>query len=154
MPLKGARDGHDFIETAFENGAVATLSEKEVEGHPYILVDDVLTAFQALAAYYLQKTGVDVLAVTGSNGKTTTKDMLAHLLATTFKTYKTQGNYNNEIGLPYTVLHMPDDIEKLVLEMGQDHLGDIHLLSELARPKIAIVTLVGEAHLAFFKGSF
>ena len=151
VPLKGARDGHDFIETAFENGAALTLSEKEVEGHPYILVEDVLTAFQALAAYYLQKTGVDVFAVTGSNGKTTTKDMLAHLLSTRYKTYKTQGNYNNEIGLPYTVLHMPDDTEKLVLEMGQDHLGDIHLLSELAHPKTAIVTLIGEAHLAFFK---
>ena len=71
-----------------------------------------------------------------------------------FKTYKTQGNYNNEIGLPYTVLHMPDDTEKLVLEMGQDHLGDIHLLSELARPKIAIVTLVGEAHFGLLQGSF
>ena len=151
VPLKGARDGHDFIETAFENGAVVTLSEKEVANHPYILVDDVLTAFQQLAAYYLEKTGVDVFAVTGSNGKTTTKDMLAHLLSTTYKTYKTQGNYNNEIGLPYTVLHMPEGTEKLVLEMGQDHLGDIHFLSELAHPKTAIVTLVGEAHLAFFK---
>lgn len=151
VPLKGARDGHDFIERAFENGAAATLSEKEIANHPYILVDDVLTAFQQLAAYYLEKTGVDVFAVTGSNGKTTTKDMLAHLLSTTYKTYKTQGNYNNEIGLPYTVLHMPEETEKLVLEMGQDHLGDIHLLSELAHPKIAIVTLVGEAHLAFFK---
>ena len=151
VPLKGARDGHGFIETAFENGAALTLSDKEVEGHPYILVEDVLTAFQTLAAYYLQKTGVDVFAVTGSNGKTTTKDMLAHLLSTRYKTYKTQGNYNNEIGLPYTVLHMPDDTEKLVLEMGQDHLGDIHLLSELAHPKTAIVTLIGEAHLAFFK---
>ena len=151
VPLKGARDGHDFIETAFENGAALTLSDKEVEGHPNILVEDVLTAFQTLAAYYLQKTGVDVFAVTGSNGKTTTKDMLAHLLSTRYKTYKTQGNYNNEIGLPYTVLHMPDDTEKLVLEMGQDHLGDIHLLSELAHPKTAIVTLIGEAHLAFFK---
>ena len=151
VPLKGARDGHGFIETAFENGVALTLSEKEVEGHPYILVEDVLTAFQTLAAYYLQKTRVDVFAVTGSNGKTTTKDMLAHLLSTRYKTYKTQGNYNNEIGLPYTVLHMPDDTEKLVLEMGQDHLGDIHLLSELAHPKTAIVTLIGEAHLAFFK---
>ena len=116
----------------------------------YILVDDVLTAFQRLAQYYLEKMQVDVLAVTGSNGKTTTKDMLAQLLATTYKTYKTQGNYNNEIGLPYTVLHMPEDTEKLVLEMGQDHLGDIHLLSELAKPKTGIVTLVGEAHLEFF----
>ena len=91
-----------------------------------------------------------MLAVTGSNGKTTTKDMLAQLLATSYKTYKTQGNYNNEIGLPYTVLHMPDDTEKLVLEMGQDHLGDIHLLSEIAKPKASIVTLIGEAHLEFF----
>ena len=152
VPLKGARDGHDFIETAFENGAVATLSEKEVEGHPYILVeDDVLGAFQKLAQYVLEKSQVDVLAVTGSNGKTTTKDMLAQLLSTTYKTYKTQGNYNNEIGLPYTVLHMPEGTEKLVLEMGQDHLGDIHLLSEIAHPKAAIVTLIGEAHLEFFK---
>ena len=150
VPLKGARDGHDFIATAFVQGAAATLSERPVVEGPYILVDDVLTAFQRLAQYYLEKMQVDVLAVTGSNGKTTTKDMLAQLLATSYKTYKTQGNYNNEIGLPYTVLHMPEDTEKLVLEMGQDHLGDIHLLSELAKPKTGIVTLVGEAHLEFF----
>lgn len=150
VPLKGARDGHDFIPTAFAQGAAATLSERPVAEGTYILVDDVLTAFQCLAQYYLEKMQVDVLAVTGSNGKTTTKDMLAQLLATSYKTYKTQGNYNNEIGLPYTVLHMPEDTEKLVLEMGQDHLGDIHLLSELAKPKTAIVTLVGEAHLEFF----
>ncbi|QXA19512.1 UDP-N-acetylmuramoyl-tripeptide--D-alanyl-D-alanine ligase [Streptococcus gordonii] len=150
VPLKGARDGHDFIATAFAQGAAATLSEHPVAEGAYILVDDVLTAFQRLAQYYLEKMQVDVLAVTGSNGKTTTKDMLAQLLATSYKTYKTQGNYNNEIGLPYTVLHMPEDTEKLVLEMGQDHLGDIHLLSELAKPKTAIVTLVGEAHLEFF----
>lgn len=116
LPLKGARDGHDFIETAFENGAVATFSEREVEGHPYILVDDCLEAFQALASYYLEKQRVDVIAVTGSNGKTTTKDMIAAVLSTEYKTYKTQGNYNNEIGLPYTALHMPDDTEKLSLK--------------------------------------
>ena len=150
VPLKGARDGHEFIPTAFAQGAAATLSERPVAEGAYILVDDVLTAFQRLAQYYLEKMQVDVLAVTGSNGKTTTKDMLAQLLTTTYKTYKTQGNYNNEIGLPYTVLHMPEDTEKLVLEMGQDHLGDIHLLSELAKPKTGIVTLVGEAHLEFF----
>ena len=150
VPLKGARYGHDFIPTAFAQGAAATLSERPVAEGAYILVDDVLTAFQRLAQYYLEKMQVDVLAVTGSNGKTTTKDMLAQLLATSYKTYKTQGNYNNEIGLPYTVLHMPEDTEKLVLEMGQDHLGDIHLLSELAKPKTGIVTLVGEAHLEFF----
>lgn len=149
LPLKGARDGHDFIPTAFENGAVVTLSEQEV-AVSHILVDNTEQAFQDLARYYLAKTAVDVIAITGSNGKTTTKDMTAQILATTYKTYKTQGNYNNEIGLPYTVLHMPDDTEKLVLEMGQDHMGDIHLLSTLAKPKLAVITLIGESHLEFF----
>ncbi|MDO4667413.1 MAG: UDP-N-acetylmuramoyl-tripeptide--D-alanyl-D-alanine ligase [Streptococcus sp.] len=151
IPLKGTRDGHSFIETALQKGAGATLSEKKVKDIPYILVDDVLLAFQKLARYYLQKNKVDVLAVTGSNGKTSTKDMLAQLLETTYKTYKTQGNYNNEIGLPYTVLHMPLGTQKLVLEMGQDHLGDIHLLSKIAQPKVGIITLIGEAHLEFFE---
>lgn len=149
VPLKGARDGHDFIPVAFENGCAVTLSEVSLDV-PHILVDDCLVALQQLAAYYLEKTGVDVIAVTGSNGKTTTKDMIHDILATTYKTYKTQGNYNNEIGLPYTVLHMPDDTEKLVLEMGQDHLGDIHLLSEIAKPSLSVITLFGEAHLEFF----
>ena len=149
LPLKGARDGHDFIPTAFENGAVVTLSEQEV-AVSHILVDNTEQAFQDLARYYLAKTAVDVIAITGSNGKTTTKDMTAQILATTYKTYKTQGNYNNEIGLPYTVPHMPDDTEKLVLEMGQDHMGDIHLLSTLAKPKLAVITLIGESHLEFF----
>ncbi|MBP6984786.1 MAG: UDP-N-acetylmuramoyl-tripeptide--D-alanyl-D-alanine ligase, partial [Lactococcus sp.] len=101
LPLKGARDGHDFIPTAFENGAVVTLSEQEV-AVPHILVDNTEQAFQDLARYYLAKTAVDVIAIIGSNGRTTTKDMTAQILATTYKTYKTQGNYNNEIGLPYT----------------------------------------------------
>ncbi|HFR3551471.1 TPA: UDP-N-acetylmuramoyl-tripeptide--D-alanyl-D-alanine ligase [Streptococcus suis] len=149
VPLKGTRDGHDFIPVAFENGCAATLSEVILDV-PHILVDDCLAALQQLAAYYLEKTGVDVIAVTGSNGKTTTKDMIHDILATTYKTYKTQGNYNNEIGLPYTVLHMPDDTAKLVLEMGQDHLGDIHLLSEIAKPSLSVITLFGEAHLEFF----
>lgn len=150
LPLKGLRDGHDFISTAFEKGAVATFSEREITDGPFILVEDCLKAFQDLAAYYLDKTGVEVIAVTGSNGKTTTKDMIHDVLETTYQTYKTQGNYNNEIGLPYTVLHMPEGTEKLVLEMGQDHLGDIKLLSELAKPAIGVITLVGEAHLEFF----
>ncbi|MGO3297839.1 MAG: UDP-N-acetylmuramoyl-tripeptide--D-alanyl-D-alanine ligase [Pseudolactococcus laudensis] len=149
LPLKGARDGHDFIPTAFENGAVVTFSEQDV-AFPHILVENTEQAFQDLARYYLAKTAVDVIAITGSNGKTTTKDMTAQILATTYKTYKTQGNYNNEIGLPYTVLHMPDETEKLVLEMGQDHMGDIHLLSTLAKPKLAVITLIGESHLEFF----
>ncbi|MGT2935926.1 UDP-N-acetylmuramoyl-tripeptide--D-alanyl-D-alanine ligase [Streptococcus castoreus] len=150
LPLKGERDGHDFIDLAFENGAVATFSEKALPGRPHLLVKDCLKAFQTLAQYYIDKMRVDVVAVTGSNGKTSTKDMIAAVLSTTYKTYKTQGNYNNEIGLPYTVLHMPEETEKIVLEMGQDHMGDIHLLSEIARPRIAVLTLVGEAHLEYF----
>lgn len=150
LPLKGERDGHDFISMAFAKGALATFSEKELADAPYLLVEDCLQAFQALARYYLEKQCVEVIAVTGSNGKTTTKDMIADILATTYKTYKTQGNYNNDIGLPYTILHMPDDTQKLVLEMGQDHLGDIALLSQIAKPKIAVVTMIGEAHLEFF----
>ena len=146
LPLKGARDGHDFIEIAFDNGAIISFSEKEVE-QAHLLVDDNLLAFQQLAKYYLEKTKVPVIAVTGSNGKTTTKDMIAAVLSKKFKTYKTQGNHNNEIGLPYTILHMPDDTEKLVLEMGMDHPGDIDFLSELAKPELAVITLIGEAHL-------
>mgnify|MGYP002244926318 CR=1 FL=1 len=93
LPLKGARDGHDFIQTAFDNGALATFTEKELPADQvHILVDDALEAFQKLAAYYLEKTEVDVIAVTGSNGKTTTKDMIHDILATTYRTYKTQGN--------------------------------------------------------------
>ncbi|MGT2958071.1 UDP-N-acetylmuramoyl-tripeptide--D-alanyl-D-alanine ligase [Streptococcus bovimastitidis] len=150
LPLKGVMDGHDYIEKAFENGAAATFSEKVIEGRPYVLVKDCLKAFQQLAHYYIEKMRLDVIAVTGSNGKTSTKDMIEAVLATTYKTYKTQGNYNNEIGLPYTIFHMPDDTEKIVLEMGQDHMGDIKLLSEIAEPHIAVVTLIGEAHLEFF----
>lgn len=129
LPLKGMRDGHDFIETAFDNGAVATFSEREIAGHPYILVDDCLVAFQQLAQYYLAKQRVDVIAVTGSNGKTTTKDMIAAILSTEYKTYKTQGNYNNEIGLPYTVMHMPDDTEKLSLKWDRITWGTFIFLS-------------------------
>lgn len=148
LPLKGARDGHDFIEIAFDNEAIISFSEKEVE-QAHLLVDDNLAAFQTLAKYYLEKTKVPVIAVTGSNGKTTTKDMIAAVLSKKYKTYKTQGNHNNEIGLPYTILHMPEDTEKLVLEMGMDHPGDIDFLSQLAQPELALITLIGEAHLEF-----
>ncbi|MBY5033920.1 UDP-N-acetylmuramoyl-tripeptide--D-alanyl-D-alanine ligase [Streptococcus gallolyticus] len=150
LPLQGARDGHDFIDIAFENGALATFSERDLGDRPHIWVYDCLKSLQKLAKYYLEKMDAEVIAVTGSNGKTTTKDMICDVLSTTYKTYKTQGNYNNEIGLPYTALHMPDDTEMLVLEMGQDHLGDIRLLSTIAKPKIGVVTLIGEAHLEFF----
>ncbi|MDR0298558.1 MAG: UDP-N-acetylmuramoyl-tripeptide--D-alanyl-D-alanine ligase [Streptococcaceae bacterium] len=150
LPLKGARDGHDFIGTAFRKGAGVAFTEAPIKGWPFLQVADCKVALQSLAHYYLKKQKPDVIAITGSNGKTTTKDMTAAVLSSHFKTYKTQGNYNNEIGLPYTILSMPDDTEKLVLEMGMDRPGEIDFLSELAEPKIALITLIGESHLEFF----
>ena len=151
VPLKGARDGHEFIQQAMDNGAVATFwsleASKAPSGIRVILVDDPLKAMQDLAKYYLAKVGAEVVAITGSNGKTTTKDLTASVLAQKYKTYKTQGNYNNNIGLPYTILHMPMDTEKIVLEMGMDHAREITELSLIARPKVAAITMIGEAHI-------
>lgn len=152
VPLKGNRDGHDFIGQAFENGAVVTLSDRPLtEGIPYIEVEDTLIALQRLAAYYLKKINPQVIGITGSNGKTTTKDMTASVLATGYRTYKTQGNFNNQIGLPYTILHMPQETEMLVLEMGMDHAGEIEALTKIAHPDVAAITLIGESHIEFFE---
>lgn len=149
VPLSGTRDGHEFIEQAKENGAIATLwsQEGQPEGLAVFPVEDVKDAFQRLAVYYLQLVNPKVVAITGSNGKTTTKDMTESVLAQRFRTHKTQGNYNNELGVPYTILHMPDNCEMLVLEMGMDHRGEIAFLSKLAQPEAAAITLIGEAHM-------
>ncbi|KAF1299513.1 UDP-N-acetylmuramoyl-tripeptide--D-alanyl-D-alanine ligase [Enterococcus sp. JM4C] len=150
VPLAGARDGHEFIQQAIENGAVATFWSRPVDETleiSVIQVADPLVAMQQLARYYLEKVGAEVVAITGSNGKTTTKDMTEAVLAQKFATYKTQGNYNNNIGLPYTILHMPETTEKLILEMGMDHAGEIEELSLLARPAVAAITMIGEAHI-------
>lgn len=149
VPLKGNRDGHDFIDVAFENGAVLTLSDRQLENKPYILVEDTQKALQDLAKYYLDKVAPKVVGITGSNGKTTTKDMTAAVLSQSFKTYKTQGNYNNEIGLPYTILNMDLDTEVAVLEMGMDRKGDIELLSQIGRPDVAAITIIGESHIEY-----
>ncbi|MBX8935913.1 UDP-N-acetylmuramoyl-tripeptide--D-alanyl-D-alanine ligase [Enterococcus gilvus] len=151
VPLKGTNDGHEFVSKAIENGAKATLWSNDPATAPagiaVILVKDTLLAFQALASYYLLEENPDVIAITGSNGKTTTKDMTESVLSQKFRTYKTQGNYNNDIGLPYTILHMPEGTEKLILEMGMDHAGEISILSELAEPDVAAITIIGEAHI-------
>ncbi|MEO5297592.1 UDP-N-acetylmuramoyl-tripeptide--D-alanyl-D-alanine ligase [Enterococcus cecorum] len=151
VPLPGTRDGHDFVHAAKENGAIVTLWQKdrvEVPSDLVVLpVEDVTKAFQTLAQYYKQKIGPKTVAITGSNGKTTTKDMTASVLAQKYRTYKTQGNYNNDLGVPYTMLHMPDDTEVLILEMGMDHAGEIHFLSQLGQADVAAITLIGEAHL-------
>ena len=151
VPLPGTRDGHGFVKAAKENGAIATLWQKEKANVPSDLVvlpvENVTQAFQIVAQYYKQKIAPKTVAITGSNGKTTTKDMTASVLAQKYRTYKTQGNYNNDLGVPYTMLHMPDDTEVLILEMGMDHAGEIHFLSQLGQPDVAAITLIGEAHL-------
>lgn len=151
IPLGGKTDGHQFIMDARSQGAKAALWSKESslapEGFPILEVVDTLKAMQDLAMYYLKKLAPQVIAVTGSNGKTTTKDMIAAVLAKKYITYKTQGNYNNQIGLPYTILHMPEETEMLVLEMGMDHADEIDFLSQLASPTVAAITMIGEAHI-------
>ncbi|MFD2830700.1 UDP-N-acetylmuramoyl-tripeptide--D-alanyl-D-alanine ligase [Corticicoccus populi] len=150
VPFKGENvDGHRFIDNAFEKGAGASFSEidNDEKDVPLLLVDDGLKALQELAAAYLKKVDPKVIAITGSNGKTTTKDMVECLLRPDYKVKKTEGNYNNEIGLPLTLLDLDADTEVSILEMGMDSFGDIQFLSEMAEPDIAIITNVGESHI-------
>lgn len=140
-------DGHNFILNAIESGAVVSLSEKENIDAPLIIVDDVEKALGDIAREYLKLLDVKVIAITGSNGKTTTKDMVECVLRPHFKVQKTIGNYNNEIGLPLTVFNTKTDTDILILEMGMDSLGDIHYLSSVANPDIAVLTNVGESHI-------
>lgn len=117
------------------------------EERAVILVDDTLEALQTLAKAYLKELGTRVIGVTGSNGKTTTKDMLHAVLSTQYRVHKTAGNFNNHIGLPLTVLAMPEDTEIAVLEMGMSARGEIDFLSRLAEPEAAVITNIGESHM-------
>lgn len=152
IPFKGENvDGHRFIENAFSKGAGVSLTEEPLENTdgslPMIHVKDGLAALQMIAERYLQLVNPRVIAITGSNGKTTTKDMVECLLADDYKVKKTIGNYNNEIGLPLTILELDRDTEISILEMGMDQAGDINFLSRLTKPDIAIITNVGESHI-------
>ncbi|QMU87041.1 UDP-N-acetylmuramoyl-tripeptide--D-alanyl-D-alanine ligase [Latilactobacillus sakei] len=155
VPLAGNRDGHDFINQARENGAVATLwasaRDDQPTDFPVLLVKDPLAAYQQLAKRYLLKINPKVVAITGSNGKTTTKDMTAAVLGSQYNIHKTQANFNNEIGVPQTILSMEANTEILVIEMGMDRPGQLHALSEIAMPDVAAITMIGEAHIEFFK---
>lgn len=154
FPLQGERDGHEFIESAIKNGATASVWQKDHQiqdkNIPYVVVDNVMDAFDKLAKYYLNKVNPKVIAVTGSNGKTTTKDMIASVLATNNNVAKTPQNFNNEIGVPFTILNMPINTEVLVVEMGMDRPGQIDHLSDLANPDVSVITMIGEAHIEFF----
>lgn len=155
IPLVGERfDGHKFLLDAIKNGATAAIWEegkqipREIpDQFQLFFVQDTLVALQQLAKVYLEQIQPTVIGVTGSNGKTTTKDIIAAVLSTTYATHKTNGNFNNEIGLPLTVLAMPASCEVLILEMGMSELREIALLSEIAEPHFAVVTNIGESHI-------
>ncbi|MCO7174615.1 UDP-N-acetylmuramoyl-tripeptide--D-alanyl-D-alanine ligase [Sporolactobacillus kofuensis] len=157
VPLVGDHfNGHQFLNQAIEHGAVAAIwMEREPvpedlpEDFPLFFVRDSLSALQSMAKSYLNQICPKIIAVTGSNGKTTTKDMLYGILHQSFKTYKTQGNYNNHLGVPITVLSMPQDTEVLVVEMGMNHFGELTSLSQMVKPDIAIITNIGESHIEY-----
>ncbi|MBU5438786.1 UDP-N-acetylmuramoyl-tripeptide--D-alanyl-D-alanine ligase [Tissierella sp. MSJ-40] len=156
VPLTGENfNGHNFIYDAIKKGAVAALWNQEEPipniDFPFILVDDTLVALQKLAKAYRSQLSTKVIGITGSNGKTSTKDILASLLKTQYKTHKTFGNFNNHIGVPLTILDMDEDTEMAVIEMGMSNLGEIELLSSIAAPDVGVITNIGEAHLEDLK---
>lgn len=150
VAIKGERfDGHDFIGKAFEDGAAAIVCERipyKVKGN-VILVDNSLYAFGSIAKNHKRLVAPLTVGITGSVGKTTTKQFIFSVLDQKFNTHKTDGNFNNEIGLPITILRMPCDTEALVLEMGMSFKGEISRLSGIAEPDIAVITNVGSSHI-------
>ena len=148
IPLIGENfNGHKFIEKAIEKGASAALWCKDEPipdfDFPFILVENTLIALQQLAKNYRNQLDVKVIGITGSNGKTSTKDILASILSIKYKTKKTMGNFNNHIGTPLTILNLDEDTEMAVIEMGTDNFGQISLLTSIARPDVAIITNIG-----------
>lgn len=148
VPLVGEKfDGHDYIEKAFAGGAAAALTAKDSSGGALICVEDTLRALQALAAYYRSLFAIPVVGLTGSVGKTTTKEMTAAVLSQKYNTLKTEGNFNNEIGLPLTVFRLTEEHETAVLEMGMSGFGEIDRLAEIAEPELAMITNIGMSHI-------
>ncbi|HEY8416928.1 MAG TPA: UDP-N-acetylmuramoyl-tripeptide--D-alanyl-D-alanine ligase [Limnochordales bacterium] len=153
VPLVGERfDGHDFLGDAVARGAAAVLVREgralpALAGAAVITVDDPLAALHRLARWHRERLGARVVAVTGSNGKTTTKDMAAAILSVRWSTRKSRGNYNNEVGLPLAILGAPAGTEVLVLEMGMRGQGQIRQLADVAQPHVGVVTNVGPVHL-------
>lgn len=146
-------DGHEYVEDAFAKGAcAAVVSEARVsngrssEG-PRLFVRDTVDALLQLSGWYRDRFEVPVVAITGSNGKTTTKDMTASILSRHYRTAKTRGNYNNHIGVPMTLFELTSEHEAAVVEMGMNHVGEIARLAEAARPSVGVITNVAEAHM-------
>jgi len=141
--------GNDFVEEVLRKGAVAAVATRPFPGQ-VIVVPDTLKALQHLAAWGRQAWGGDVVGVTGSAGKTSTKDITASLLGAKLQVGKTEGNLNNHVGLPLSILRLPEGVEVAVIELGMNHEGEIRELCKIARPKIGVVTTVGYAHMEYF----
>lgn len=147
IAIKGERfDGHDFIRDAFELGAIAVMSEKPVDSGPAIIVDDTRAALLKLAKYYRTLFNINIIGITGSVGKTTTKEMISTVLSRKYRTLKTQGNLNNEIGLPLTLLKIDKSHQAAVIEMGMSDFGEISRLSVTTKPNVAVITNIGYSH--------
>ncbi|OIK12337.1 UDP-N-acetylmuramoyl-tripeptide--D-alanyl-D-alanine ligase [Bacillus sp. MUM 13] len=152
VPIVRIKDGHTFIDDAIEKGASACLWEKSRPNPPkkipVIFVEDTKNALQNLARSYREQLTAKVIGVTGSNGKTTTKDMIHSILSTKFKVYKTKGNLNSEYGLPLSLLSVSENDEIVVLELGMSNRGEIETLSKIAQPDIGVITMIGTSHIA------
>ena len=147
--LQGARDGHDFIGQAIEKGAAAALCSRKVGDYPCIVVDDPRIALGEIARAERHRLGCKVVGITGSVGKSTTKEMVATVLESTFRTAKTPVNHNNDIGMPMAILAMPEDTEVAVLEMGMNHFREMAYLSSIAQPDVAVIVNIGSMHIEF-----
>ena len=152
VAFKGARaDGHNFMASCLNNGAVGCLSEREPgpDECPCVVVDSTLRATGALAAWHRSRFDIPVVGITGSVGKTTTKEMIAAVLSERFNTLKTEKNFNNELGVPQTLLRLDDAHEAAVVEMGISDFGEMRRLTHMVRPSIAVMTVIGHSHLEF-----
>lgn len=150
LPFVGANvDGHDFIPQVFERGALCTLSEKDLDNPdgPYIKVQSVAQALKDIAEFYRQQLDCKIIGITGSVGKTSTKEIIASVLKERFNVLKTEGNYNNEIGMPLTILKIREHHEIAVIEMGISFFNEMHRLSKVARPDVCVITNIGTCHL-------
>jgi UDP-N-acetylmuramoyl-tripeptide--D-alanyl-D-alanine ligase len=154
VAVKGERvDGHDFIPAVFAQGAMAVLCEREPKqpAGPYILVESTLEAIKKIAAFYRSALDIKVVGITGSVGKTSTKEMIASVLSQKYEVLKTAGNFNNEIGLPLTIFRIRREHEVAVLEMGISDFGEMHRLAAIANPDICVITNIGWCHLENLK---
>ena len=151
VPIRGAKvDPHDFIEDCFKKGAAAALTERDTVKYtdkPYIRVENCLSALQKLSAYYRQSMKAKLIGVTGSVGKTSTKEMIAAALSKGFDVMKTQGNRNSQIGLPITMFEISPYNDIAVIEMGMSEFGEMDRLCDIAKPDIAVMTNIGKAHI-------